>query len=323
MLPVLVIAGLSCALLLCWLGKIKETDGRPMSGEGLCWGTLLWAFVVWGTVRFLGALKRVEVDDAALYVSNYFTEVRIPFSEVRVVRESGGYKDFTKVTIGLRNRSPLGNAIEFLPPFRLTWSGTHPAVRELRALCMQAGGGNGVDQPTPFDPTEKIYEAPDDSVVQVGKDYILYGCEGKDKVCEKDKFFFRDLTRITVIRSRKSGKITAIDYKVRRKSGTFEIGDFKPEEMEEIARLLETRAKNWPIQFLEEQISGTHYVASLLTGLGAIAATICSGWLLHFGWTVRDQLSLGLALFLFAIIFLPALAVAAFLWVWFSGTWRD
>ena len=26
-----------------------------------------------------------------------------------------------------------------------------------------------------FDPTERIYEAPDDSVVQVTKDYVLYG----------------------------------------------------------------------------------------------------------------------------------------------------
>ena len=93
--------------------------------------------------------------------------------------------------------------------------------------------------------------------------------------------------------------------------------------MEEIARLLETRAKSWPIQFLEEQISGTHYVASLLTGLGAVAATICSGWLLHFGWTVRDQLSVGLGLLLSVIIFLPTVAVAAFLWAWFWGTWRD
>jgi hypothetical protein len=322
-LPVLVIAGLSCVLLLCWLGKIKETDGRPMSVEGLCWGTLFWAFVVWGTVGFLGALKRVEVDDAALYVSNYFTEVRIPLSEVRVVRESGGYKDFTKVTIGLRSRSAFGKTIEFLPRFRLTWSGTHPAVRELRALRKQASGGNGVDQPTPFDPTEKIYEAPDDSVVQVGKDYVLYGCEGKDEVCEKDKFFFKDLTRITLIRARKSGRITAIDYKVKRKSGTFEIGGYKPEEMEEIARLLETRAKSWPIQFLEKQVSGSNYVALFISGLGAIAATICSGWLLHFGWTVRDQLSVGLGLLLFAIIFLPTLGVAAFLWFVFWDNLRD
>jgi len=93
--PILLIVGLSCVLLLCWLGKISEVDGRPMSVEGLCWGTLIWAGLVWGTVGFLGDLKRVDVEDDALYVSNYFTEVRIPLSEVTVVRESGGYKDIT------------------------------------------------------------------------------------------------------------------------------------------------------------------------------------------------------------------------------------
>ena len=93
--------------------------------------------------------------------------------------------------------------------------------------------------------------------------------------------------------------------------------------MEEIARLLETRAKSWPIQFLEKQISGTHYVELSLTGLGAIAATVCSGWLLHFLWTVRELLSDGLGLLLFAVIFLPTLGVAAYLWAWFWGAWRD
>ena len=60
----------------------------------------------------------------------------------------------------------------------------------MKALCQQAGARDGVDQPTPFDLTEKIFEAGDDCV-QVGKDYILYGCEGKDEVCERDKFFFK------------------------------------------------------------------------------------------------------------------------------------
>ena len=250
--PILLIVGLSCVLLLCWLGKISEVDGRPMSVEGLCWGTLIWAGLVWGTVGFLGDLKRVDVEDDALYVSNYFTEVRIPLSEVTVVRESGGYKDITKVTIGFRTRSALGKTIEFLPWRRRKGSGTHPAVRELRALCKQANAGYGLDQASPFDPTEKIFGDGDDCV-QVGKDYILQGCEGKDEVCEKDRFFFKDLARISVVRSKKSGRITAIHYKVKRKSGTFEIGGYKPGEMEEIAGLLETRVKGLPIQFVEKR----------------------------------------------------------------------
>ena len=326
-LPILLIAGLSCVLLLCWLGKITGHDGRPLSVVKLYLFTIIGAAVAAWEVRSLAdlkhGLKRVEVDDDGLYVSDCSTEVRIPLSEVTAVRASGGYRDLKTVTVTLRARSAFGTRIEFVPRMRWKLSGADLAVRELKALCKQAGAKDEVEQPTPFDPTEKIYEAPDDSVVQVGKDYILYGCDGKDEVCEKDKFFFKDLTRITVIRSRKSGKKTAIDYKVRRKAGTFEIGGYKPEEMEEIARLLETRAKSWPIQFLEKQISGSNYVALFSSGLGAIAATICSGWLLHFGWTVRDQLSDGLGLLLFTIIFLPTLGVAAFLWFVFWDNLRD
>jgi hypothetical protein len=317
-LPILLIGGLSCALLLCWLGKITGNDGKHLAVEGLCVFTIMWAGVVFGLVRALGLLKRVEVDDDALYVSNYVAEVRIPLSEVATVRESGGSRDLTRVSVGFHRRSAFGRSIEFLPRLSRCWSGTGPAVRELKALCEQASARNGVDRVTPFDPTEKLFEAGDDCV-QVGKDYILYGCEGKDEVCERDKCFFKDLARITVIRTKKSGRITAINYKVKGKAGTFEIDGYKPEEMEEIARLLETRAKSWPIQFLEKQIAGSNYVALLIAGLGAIAATIGSGWLLHFGWTVRDQLQDAAGYVLYGVICLGALGVAAALWV---GLWR-
>ncbi len=316
-LPILLMAGLSCALLLCWLGKITGRDGRPLSVAKLCLFTTIGAAVVVWQVRSLAdfkhGLKRVEVDDDALCVSDYSTEVRIPLSEVTAVRKRGGYRDLKTVTITLRTRSAFGKRIEFVPRMRWNWSGfADPAVRELKALCKQAGARDEVDQPTPFDPAERIFEAGDDCV-QVGKDYILYGCEGKDEVCEKDKFFFKDLARITVIRTKKSGRIKAIDYKVKRKSGTFEIGDYKPEEMEEIARLLETRAKSWPIQFLEKRIAGANPVALIIGGLGAIAATICSGWLLHFFWRMRDQLEFGIGLLFVAVICLGTLGVAAIL----------
>ena len=87
--------------------------------------------------------------------------------------------------------------------------------------------------------------------------------------------------------------------------------------MEEIARLLETRAKSWPIQFLEKQSSGSGFVGVLIAGLGAIAATICSGWLLHFGRTVRDQLQDAAGFVLYGAICLGALGVASALWAAF------
>ena len=104
-----------------------------------------------------------------------------------------------------------------------------------------------------FDPAEKIYEAPDDSVVQVCKDYVLYGAEGKAGAQEEDKSFFNDLERIKVIRSKKSGRITSIDLKARGTFQTFEIGGFTHKKMEEIAGLLETRIKGLPVRFVEKR----------------------------------------------------------------------
>jgi hypothetical protein len=45
--------------------------------------------------------------------------------------------------------------------------------------------------------------------------------------------------------------MTEIDYQVRGKSGAFEIRGHELMDMEEITRLLESRAKNVLIEFLE------------------------------------------------------------------------
>ena len=155
-LPILLVVGLSCALLMCWLGKIRDNDGKHLPVEVLCVFTLMWALTVLGLVRSVGFLKRVEADDDALYVSNYTTEVRIPLSQVTDVRVSGGAKGLTRVSIALRNPSAFGQSIEFLPRLSRCWAGMGPAIWELQTLCSQASARNGVDPALPFDPTEKI-----------------------------------------------------------------------------------------------------------------------------------------------------------------------
>jgi hypothetical protein len=250
-LPILLVVGLSGALLMAWLGKFTDNNGKPMSVEVLCVFTLMWALVMVGLVRTLGFLKQVEVDDDALYISNYTTELRIPLSEVFAVYASGGSKGLTRVSIAFRNPSAFGESIEFLPRLRQCWASMDPAIRELQALCDQASAANGVDPAMPFEPIERIFEAGDDCVLRVGKDYILYGLEGQAGGCEEDKVFFKDLDRITVIRSKESGSITGIDYEVKGKPGPFEIRGYEPIDMEEIARLLESRATSVLIEFLE------------------------------------------------------------------------
>ena len=59
-LPTLLIVGLSFALLMCWLGKIRGKDGEPLPVEELCVFTLMWALVIVGLLRTLGFLVTVH-----------------------------------------------------------------------------------------------------------------------------------------------------------------------------------------------------------------------------------------------------------------------
>lgn len=103
--------------------------------------TFMGTAVVAGVIFAAKKLKRVAVEDGYLYVSNYFTEVRIPLSEVVRVREyagTGAAKEYTTLIIDLQNPCAFGKRIVFLPKPRLYWSGIHAVVRELQGLCDQA-----------------------------------------------------------------------------------------------------------------------------------------------------------------------------------------
>ena len=122
--------------------------------------------------------------------------------------------------------SVIGSALvglAFIVPTLISFFRARRREESMQSLREQPGGSSGML----FDPAETIYEAPDDSVVQVTKDYVLYGDEGKAGAKEKDRIFFNDLERIKVIRSKKSGKVTSIDLKPRGSFQTFEIGGFK------------------------------------------------------------------------------------------------
>lgn len=171
--------------------------------------------------------------------------------------------------------SVIGSAVvglAFIAPCLISFFRAKRREESLQSLREQAGGSSGML----FDPAERIYEAPDDSVVQVTKDYVLYGLEGKAGAKEEDKIFFKDLARIKVIRSKKSGKVTSIDLKTRDTRQTLQIDGFAHTKMEEIAGLLETRIKGLPVQFDEKQ-SDLHlenYLAYAIVSACAIVLLI-------------------------------------------------
>ena len=169
--------------------------------------------------------------------------------------------------------SVIGSALiglAFMVPSLISFFRARRREESSQSLREQPGDSSGML----FDPAETIYEAPDDSVVQVCKDYVLYGAEGKAGAKEEDKIFFKDLERIKVIRSKKSGKVTSIDLKTKDSFETFAIGGFKHREMEEIARLLETRIKGLPIQFLEKRSDLENYLAYAIVLACAIVLLI-------------------------------------------------
>ena len=100
-------------------------------------------FIVW----FCGRLKRVQVDDEAIYVSNYWSEVRIPLTEISHYTQSYLSRPPT-VTIHLRSTSPVGQRIVFIRHFRWNLFGTHPTIIELQALCDRANARAGAGQPS-------------------------------------------------------------------------------------------------------------------------------------------------------------------------------
>jgi len=142
--PTVFIVGTCYVIVVQCLDTFKNRDGTPLSYGELCLSLAfcagISAWVVWYTNR----LKRVQVDDRALYVSNYWSEICIPLPEVCDVSESTGDRRYFSVTIRLRTMSAFGQRIVFLPRFRLYWSGLHPVVRELQALCERARGEKGV-----------------------------------------------------------------------------------------------------------------------------------------------------------------------------------
>ena len=128
-----------------WLGAFHDRNGPPP--EFMKWAFLAaWlvgsGFILW----FCSRVKRVQVDDEALYVSNYWSEVRIPFTEVSHFTQSYMSRPPT-VTIHLRSVSPVGQRIVFIPKFRWVLFGTHPIITELQALCDRANARGGASQP--------------------------------------------------------------------------------------------------------------------------------------------------------------------------------
>jgi hypothetical protein len=87
----------------------------------------------------------------------------------------------------------------------------------------------------------------DEFLVQINRDNILYA----EKL--KVLFNFKDITRITCVRNKTTGKMSAITFKMRGQLFSFQIDGFKGTDMEEMANLLISRGKRFNIKLVEKR----------------------------------------------------------------------
>lgn len=93
-------------------------------------------FIWWSCIR----LKRVRMDDRALYISNYSTEISVPLVNVAQVSENR-WVNIHPVTIQFHAVTEFGSQVVFMPKTRwfAFWS-SHPVVEEIRAAVQGATG---------------------------------------------------------------------------------------------------------------------------------------------------------------------------------------
>jgi hypothetical protein len=146
--PTLWIGGFGLGTCAMWLSALQDRGGNPPPEFVKFAFLAAWligsSFIIW----FCRRLKRVQVDEEALYVSNYWSEVRIPLAEVSHLTQSYMSRPPT-ITIHLRGMSSIGQRIVFIPKFRWVLFGTHPVITELQALCDRAKAHDGNDDQGP------------------------------------------------------------------------------------------------------------------------------------------------------------------------------
>jgi hypothetical protein len=109
---------------------MKSHPGSPALTAAAVLG--VGAILAWLTIP----LKKVEMDDTALYVSNCWTEIQIPLSEIVGVRETSPY--WFTIIVTLKSNSSCGREIVFRPRHRFYLSGLHPITRQLAEHAKQA-----------------------------------------------------------------------------------------------------------------------------------------------------------------------------------------
>jgi hypothetical protein len=87
-------------------------------------------------LRFAAPIVRVELRDGRLYASNYRREIEIQRSDIASVTQNV-WVNVRPITLHLRNETPFGTRIRFIPPGRVIFAfwKEDPLVDKLRELA--------------------------------------------------------------------------------------------------------------------------------------------------------------------------------------------
>jgi len=105
----------------------KDSDSIPFLVAWILGSICIYSWCV--------RLKRVELDDEYMYISNFFKTISVPLTEITKVTE-WVYINIHPIRLTFENKTEFGWSIMFMPPF--SWSFcffmSHPIAKELRLL---------------------------------------------------------------------------------------------------------------------------------------------------------------------------------------------
>lgn len=143
LLPVLWLAASAPVAVLLFVAPSSARSGLDAPIDtGTRWGFVVAAFLGTGLLWVGGtAFKKVRMDEASLYISNYSRHIVVPLVNVAEVTEVT-WINVRPVTIIFHSVTPFGSAVVFMPsatrsPFL---SSTHPVVEEIRRAVIHAKG---------------------------------------------------------------------------------------------------------------------------------------------------------------------------------------
>jgi hypothetical protein len=135
--PLLFFFGFGAGALAMWLGPGVDKRGAPIAPE------TKWLFAAGGVagtiiiVLFTSRYKRVRVDSNCLHVSNYRTEIAIPFDQIEDITQKKVGRDNNTITIFFCTPTAFGKHILFFPVGPADSEGVHPVFTELKRVAAQ------------------------------------------------------------------------------------------------------------------------------------------------------------------------------------------